>query len=148
MPRTSVAALETPRVVVNVKDHRPLPPEGLTNEQREEWLAITRRLPGDYFPRECHGLLVAYIKHLTTFRLLSHEVDRFADHLEWTDEQEGLARYEKWLAMREREGRALSSLATRLRISPQSRYAHRTAAGMAAKEPPQGPRRKPWEWIA
>ena len=142
MPRVSAAALETPRVVVNVKHHRPLPPDGLTEEQKAEWLAITRRLPGDYFPRECHGLLYAYCKHVTTFRTLSAEVDRF--QVEWTDEVEGLQRFDRLLAMREREGRALSSLATRLRLSPQSRYAQ-TAARAAAKEPPQGPWRKPWE---
>ena len=47
------------------------------------------------------------------------------------------------LALREREGRALSSLATRLRITPQSRYHPRTA-GVAAADAGSG-RPKPWE---
>jgi hypothetical protein len=142
MPRQSAAALATPRVVVNVKDHRPPPPDHLTEDQKAEWLAITRRLPGDYFPLETHGLLAAYVQHLTTLRLLSAEVDRY--RIEWTDSADGLQRFDRLLAMRERESRALSSLATRLRISPQSR---RTAVGAdraAAQSPPQGGR-KPWE---
>jgi hypothetical protein len=115
MPRISAAALETPRVVVNVKDHRPAPPDYLSETQKAEWLAITRRLPGEYFPRESHGLLAAYCQHVTTLQLLSAEIDRY--QIAWTDTAEGLQRFDKLLQMRERESRALSSLATRLRIS-------------------------------
>ena len=145
MPRRSAADLATPRVVVNVKDHRPVAPDNLTADQKAEWEAITRRLPGDYFPRECHPLLEAYVQHVTALKLLSAEVDRF--EAEWLDDALGLARYDRLLGMRERESRALSSLATRLRLSPQSRYHQKTAANAAAKEPPNGGR-KPWEWVA
>jgi hypothetical protein len=145
VPRRSAADISTPRVVVNVKDHRPPAPDNLTEEQRAEWEAITRRLPGDFFPRECHPLLVAYVQHVSTLRLLSAEVDKFK--VEWLSEGVGLTSYDKLLAMRERESRALSSLATRLRLSPQSRYHQRTAANAAAK-PGFVRGRAPWECIA
>ena len=136
--RKSAASLA---VVRPITDHRPSPPEGLTEEQAAEWTAITRRLPAGHFPRECHGLLMAYCKHISSFRMLSESVDLFRS--EWLITDEGLGRYGALLALREREGRALSSLATRLRITPQSRYQPRTA-GVAAADADSG-RSKPWE---
>jgi len=136
--RKSAASLA---VVRPITDHRPSPPEGLTEEQAAEWTAITRRLPAGHFPRECHGLLMAYCKHISSFRMLSESVDSFRS--EWLITDEGLGRYGALLALREREGRALSSLATRLRITPQSRYHPRTA-GVAAADAGSG-RSKPWE---
>jgi hypothetical protein len=70
------------------------------------------------------------VQHVTALKLLSAEVDRFK--AEWLDDSIGLTRYDKLLAMRERESRALSSLATRLRISPQSRLDTKVAAHAAA----------------
>jgi hypothetical protein len=141
MPRRSAASLA---VVAPITDARPSPPEGLTEEQSKEWLAVTRRLPHDYFPRECHRLLEAYVRHASAFRILSESVDAFRP--EWMADPEGLLRYDKLLAMREREGRALSSLATRLRISPQSRWSHAKAQAASTKLPAQG--MPPWERFA
>jgi hypothetical protein len=136
--RKSAASLA---IVTPIADHRPAPPEGMTAEQAAEWTAIVRRLPVGYFPRECHGLLAAYVKHLATFRLLSESIDAFQGA--WLADDDGLKRYGDLLALREREGRAMSSLATRLRITPQSRYHPRTA-GVAAADAGTG-RPKPWE---
>ena len=136
--RKSAASLA---VVTPIADHRPAPPEGLTAEQAAEWTAVVRRLPSDYFPRECHQLLAAFCRHVSSFRVLSASIDEFKS--EWTVSDEGLKRYGDLLALREREGRALSSLATRLRITPQSRYHPRTA-GVAAADAGSG-RPKPWD---
>ena len=78
-------------------------------------------------------------------KLLSAEVDRFK--AEWIEDALGLARYDQLLQMRERKLRALSSLATRLRLSPQSRYHQRTAANAAAKQGFERGR-PPWEFVA
>lgn len=136
--RKSAASLA---VVTPIADHRPAPPEGVSAEQAAEWTAIVRRLPVGYFPRECHGLLAAYVKHLATFRLLSESIDAFQGA--WLADDDGLKRYGDLLALREREGRAMSSLATRLRITPQSRIYAKTA-GVAAANAGHGGR-KPWE---
>jgi hypothetical protein len=136
--RKSAAALA---IVTPIADHRPGPPQDLTEEQAAEWTAIVRRLPDNYFPRECHGLLAAYVKHLAAFRLLSESIDAFQGA--WLADDDGLKRYGDLLALREREGRALSSLATRLRITPQSRVYAKTA-GVAATNAGSGGR-KPWE---
>jgi hypothetical protein len=136
--RKSAASLA---VVTPITDHRPAPPPGLNEEQTAEWTAIVQRLPDGYFPRECHGLLSAYCKHVSAFRLLSTSIDSFQPA--WLADDDGLKRYGGLLALREREGRALSSLATRLRITPQSRIYAKTA-GVAAANAGHGGR-KPWE---
>jgi len=35
----------------------------LTDEQAEEWRAVVSRMAADWFPRETHGMLLAYCRH-------------------------------------------------------------------------------------
>ncbi len=72
--RKSAAALS---VVPVTAEQRPAPPEDLTAEQAQEWRAIVARMPADWFTREVQPLLMAYCKHLATFRKLSAAVDGF-----------------------------------------------------------------------
>jgi hypothetical protein len=137
--RKSAASLA---IVAPISEHRPPPPEGLTPEQAAEWTAIVRRLPHDFFPRESHRLLEAFCRHTTSFRILSECIDSFQK--EWLNDPGGFGQYRELLALRDREGRALSSLATRLRITPASRYQPRTAATAAAKPGD----RQAWEPVA
>lgn len=119
---------------------RPEPPSELTVEEAAEWHAVVDRLPPDWFPAETHGLLVQYCRHIVKARVLADSINAFL--AEWLNEPEGLMRYDKLLQMAEREGRAISSLATRMRITQQSRYAHKTAHSKASSS---GAPRKPWE---
>jgi hypothetical protein len=50
---------------------RPEPPEDLTEEQAAEWSAVVDRLPADWFPRETHGLLCQYVRHVCTARRIA-----------------------------------------------------------------------------
>jgi hypothetical protein len=47
-------------------DARPEPPGDLTEAQAAEWRADVDRLPADWFPRETHGLLAQYWRHVCT----------------------------------------------------------------------------------
>lgn len=111
---------------------RPAPPPELTEEQSEEWQAIVDRLPPTWFPRETWGLLVQYCRHLVAAR-------RIAQLIQATEEEEDLklARWLELLKAQEAEGRAMSSLATRLRMTQQ--------ATRSAKEQKPAAVRKPWE---
>lgn len=111
---------------------RPVPPDELTDEQADEWVSIVDRLPADWFPRETHGLLTQYCRHVVAARRVSQLI---ADH----EVSEGfdIEEYDRLLKMQEREGRALSSLATRMRLSQQTTY------DKSKKKP--GQKRKPWE---
>lgn len=113
--------------------NRPDPPTELTDEQAEEWRAIVSRLPGDWFPRETHGLLTQYCRHVIAARRVAQliEAEEASDSLD-------LTKYDRLLAMQEREGRAMSSLATRMRISQHSSYDAKKTKGQTITE-------KPWD---
>jgi hypothetical protein len=60
----SAEALVTPTVADLRGDARPEPPDDLTEEQAAVWRAVMDRLPADRFPREAHGLLAQYVRHI------------------------------------------------------------------------------------
>jgi len=113
---------------------RPEPPSELTDEQAHEWRRIVNRLPADWFPAETHGLLIQYVRHLVA----SRRVAQLVAALEGSDEFD-TDEYDKLLKMQEREGRALSSLATRMRLTQQSTFDKERDKGTKG-------RRKPWQY--
>lgn len=132
--RVSAAALEiaqSPSAIEMVQ--RPDAPYDLTDEQAAEWWAVVNRLPADWFPRETHGMLADYCRHVVKSRRVAQMV---AD-AESADELD-VALLDKLYKMAERESRAISSLATRMRISQQATSTHRANKGTKGV-------RKPWE---
>jgi hypothetical protein len=136
--RVSAASLEVATAKPLETVQRPDAPYDLTDEQSEEWWAVVNRLPADWFPRETHGVLAQYCRHVVAARRVAQLV-RAAE----TEVDEGgeavldLNRYDQLLKMQEREGRALSSLATRLRITQQATMSEK------ARKPSQA--KRPWE---
>lgn len=130
--RKSAAANEVALVTKIETTERPDAPYDLTNEQAEEWWAVVNRMPADWFPRETHGMLAQYCRHVVAAR-------KVADLI--TDFERGktldIEAYDRLLKMQEREGRAISSLATRMRISQQATY------DKTRKKPPV--QKRPWE---
>jgi len=112
---------------------RPEPPADLTDEQAEEWRAIVNRLAADWFPRETHGMLAQYCRHIVAAR----RVAQLIEAQEESDTLFDIEEYDRLLKMQEREGRAMSSLATRMRISQQATY------DKEKKKPKSG--KRPWE---
>jgi chaperone required for assembly of F1-ATPase len=114
---------------------RPVPPKELTNEQKQEWLAVTNRMPADWFPRETHAMLSQYCRHVVSAHRIAMLIEKVVSG-DYPDEW--LHDWDRLLKMQEREGRALSLLATRLRMTQQSRIsAHRKVSTTATP--------KPWE---
>jgi len=97
---------------------RPQPLDELTDEQKIEWLTVVNRMPADWFPDETLALLAQYCRHVVSSRRISQKIDEF----ETGKKRMVVKSYDQLLRMREREGRALSSLATRMRISQHSSY--------------------------
>lgn len=108
---------------------RPDPPADLNAEQAVEWRAIVNRLPADWFPRETHGMLAAYCRHIVAAR-------RVARLVEATDNKDvpALARL---LRMQAAQTGAICTLAAKMRLSQSGSVDKRRAKG------PAGPR--PWE---
>jgi hypothetical protein len=63
-------------------------------------------------------LLAVYCRHIVSARLIADELAQF--ERAWLADDDGLKRYDCLLLMAEREGRAASSEATRLRITRQA----------------------------
>ncbi|EPE98603.1 hypothetical protein [Rhizobium grahamii] len=113
--------------------NRPQPPRELTAEQGAEWRAVVDRMPADWFPRETHAMLTQYCRHVIVARRVAQLIQK-AEKAEAFD----VDGYDKLLKMQEREGRAISSLATRMRITQQA-----TVRAESARKP--GQITAPWE---
>ena len=72
--RKSAASLS---VVSLIADARPAPPDELAVEEAEEWRAIARRMPADWFARENHPLLSEYCRHIVRARDLAGDIATF-----------------------------------------------------------------------
>lgn len=110
---------------------RPRAPADLSAEQAAEWAEVVNRLPADWFPRETLAMLAQYCRHVVAARRVAEIVAKIEG-----DEEFDLLAYDRALKMQEREGRALSSLATRMRMSQQA-----TVRAEVARKPPV---RKAW----
>lgn len=110
--------LEEAGLAADFVPDRPEPLPEMTREQREEWRAVVERMPGDWFPRETHQLLAQYCRHACEARRISAMLT--AHTIEPLVSSTWLKQYGDLLKFQEREGRAMSSLATRLRITQQS----------------------------
>lgn len=131
--RTSAAANEIAAVADISTVQRPDAPYDLTDEQSEEWWAVVNRMPADWFTRETHALLAQYCRHVVSARHVAQLIAK-AEKAKTLD----VDGYNKLLIMQEREGRALSSLATRMRISQQGSYDAKKSKGKTITE-------NPWE---
>mgnify|MGYP000465818317 CR=1 FL=1 len=130
----SVVGGKTTRVL-----DRPSPPADLTDEQAREWVAIVENLPAEWFPRQTWGLLSQYCRHTVNARRVGMLIEQLCNpELEENEDPPPFdtEEYDRLLKMQEREGRALSSLATRMRISQQTFYDREKVKGPSRTKPP------------
>jgi len=123
--RRSAASFEVPSV--RELRPRPEPLDELNAEEAVVWRATAARMPADWFTQENFPLLVCYCRSVCSARDLASR------------RKAGLSLEELdlVLGMLDRERRAIESLATKMRLTQQSRYSKRKSPG------PVGPR--PWE---
>lgn len=139
MARKSAASLEVAtRPAIGVSE-RLSPPLHLSEAERSVWLQCVNDQPADAFTQVHAPLLELYCRHVVNARVIADEVAQF--DRAWLADDDGLKRFDRLLAMAEREGRAASSLATRLRITRQA--VHEITAARQLKNAPRTS--KPWE---
>lgn len=131
----SVAYAPTPLI----SDKRLPAPIHLTDAERDIWLSVVNDQPANAFTITHAPLLEIYCRHVIQSRILADEILNF--DRSWLADDDGLKRYDRLLAMAEREGRAASSLATRLRITRQA-IDQQTVARSMINAPKS---KKPWE---
>lgn len=144
--RKSAAELETMTVFPAGKTGKvetPDAPYELTDTQAAIWRGIVNRLPADFIAPEQFELLASYCRHVTSARLLALEIDRYEQ--DWLTDDEGLVRYGRLLAAREREVRSMNALARALRLTNQARYRPESAAGKAKAGANAALWTRPWE---
>ncbi len=127
--------------VVSGFRERPAPPSELTLEQSEEWRAIAARMPLDWFPREIHALLCAYVRHIVNARHVAKLIEAAGDMD--VGDRTALMRLNRLLGMQHRQTNSMMALATTMRLTNQSRYTSQSAATAAARR--GGLARKLWE---
>lgn len=131
----SVAYAPTPLI----SDKRLPAPLHLTDAERDIWLSVVNDQPANAFTITHAPLLEIYCRHVIQSRIIADEILNF--DRAWLASDDGLKRYDRLLAMAEREGRAASSLATRLRITRQA-IDQQTVARSMLNAPKS---KKPWE---
>jgi hypothetical protein len=122
--RKSTASLTVVKTVP--LDQRQQAPSFLTARQREIWKSVVDSKAADYFSNDTKPLLVAYVKAVEAHELLSVRVESF--DMDMLADMDGIKLLDRLQAMQERQGRLFQSLATRMRLTQQSRYQNTTAA--------------------
>lgn len=128
---------------------RAAPPAELSDFEAARWADVVATKPSDWFTKDVECLLLSYVKHMTH----ATNIDRQIEALDRETEKAGfpgvldidfIKLQEKLYLMRERESKALTNLATKMRLAQQSRI-HAEKAGRKTDNHITG--RKPWERI-
>lgn len=134
----AVAAHAGPLTIEN----RLKPSLHLSDAEQVVWNRLVNDQPAAAFTETHRDMLEAYCQHTVQAQVLADEIQSF--EREWLRTDEGLKRYDRFLAMREREVRAASSLATRLRITRQATTDPKTVGRANAAVSRSA---KPWELV-
>lgn len=128
----SLMTLANPADALEIVE-RQKPPHDLTDEEIEVWHAVVSTMPADWFDRATVPILGQYCRHVVQAR-------RLAELIENATSDPGLCikDYDRLLKMQQRESGAITSLATKMRITQQSTTNHRGNKKTQAS-------RKPWE---
>ena len=109
--RKSTAALAMARPTPVLSESRLAPPIHLPDAERDVWLQVVNDQPASSFTETHAPMLELYCRHVVLSRILADELLNF--DRAWIADDDGLKRYDRLLAMHERESRAASSAATR-----------------------------------
>ena len=101
-------------------------PDPLTPEQADVWASVVGARSADYFGEDAVPLLEEYCRVVTMCRFLAVQVEAATAGGEVAD-------LKVLLDMRDKEAKRMASLATKLRLTNQSRYTPQAAATASRK---------------
>jgi hypothetical protein len=135
--RKSTAQLS---VVAGSIDGRPLPPEGLSEQEQEIWRKVVSSENADFFhTATLRQLLAGYCRHTAAADWLSVAMARALA----PDSDAKVSEIDRLSKVRDREQKAAVTIATKLRLTNQSRYQPSVAATKSKQA--SGGERKLWE---
>ena len=136
--KKSLTATVLPKASV-VATKRLQAPAHMSDAELTIWNEVVNDHPASTFTSTHIPILEMYCRHVVQGRIISDEILNF--DRAWIADDDGLKRYDRLLAMAERESRAAAALARSLRITRQSLAPD--VAGTAVKRYDKS--RKPWE---
>jgi phage terminase small subunit len=140
--RQSLAEVTTTHKSTNIGQAQRLQaPLHLSDAEIDVWTRVVNDQPAGSFTSVHSDLLEVYCRHVVQARVMAEALLAFDP--DWLNDDDGLKRYDKLLAMHERETRALSSHATRLRITRQA--IDQTTLARKLGNFTTETKRKPWE---
>jgi hypothetical protein len=116
--KKSANSITSHKGVVISTENRLKAPVTMSDAELAVWNEVVNDNPASAFTPTHSPILEMYCRHVINNRVLADELMNF--DRSWLADDDGLKRYDKLLAMSERESRAASSLATRLRITRQA----------------------------
>ncbi|SRR6266550_249896 len=116
---------------------RPDAPYDLTDEEADEWRAITASMPGDYFARTHYAPLTQLCRHIVVARRIAQLVDRCVKNKKF-DRFE----FKDLLKMQAIESAAIMRLCRTMRLTHQTIY---RANATGALRPVASLSKAPWD---
>lgn len=116
--RQSSASIVSARGVALSTEKRLPAPLHMSDAEMAVWHELINDQPASSFTATHSPVIEMYCRHIVNSRIIADQLLNF--EIAWLNNDEGLKRYDKLLAMSERESRAASSLATRMRITRQA----------------------------
>lgn len=108
------------------------PPKGMPKAQRELWSEVVGSKPADWFGPDNAPLLAEYVRAVDMANKLEAQIEALmAGSCEPADLKD-------LLNMRDKESRRVTSLATKMRLSQQSKYTEKSAATADRRASAQG----------
>jgi hypothetical protein len=113
---------------------QPEPLEELSQEERVEWVKFTSRMPADWFPPETWPMLAQLCRHICQGRWIGQCLQEArAGILDPTDDDQ-LDRLCRLQSLHDREGRAMTAMMVRLRLTSQQRIPDADVADRAREK--------------
>lgn len=106
---------------------RIMPPSGLSQAERQVWMALVNSKPADWFGIEHVPLMVEYARHVCRGHVVAGQLDAFTD--EWLATDDGLRRFKDLSGIANKTASMVKTLATSMRLTHQAVY-HKDKAGM------------------
>lgn len=134
--RKSVAELA---VVPMVPGRRPDPPPDLNEAESVYWRETVATKPAEWWKADTQILLKAYCRASVQHDVISELIGAMKPRTIKTDK--GWPKYERMRKLQASTSAELAQLATKMRLTPQSRYTAQSAATADAK----ASRARPWD---
>jgi hypothetical protein len=120
---------------------QPDPPSELNPDEAQEWRRFWAVAPPGWFPRETWPLLVQLCRHVLNARWLGEAMQEVRAGLLNPRDPDQVKHLETVTRLHEREGRAMTALMEKLRLTTQQRVSVNIAGPQQAE---QAPEVQPW----